>query len=114
MKGGVGRVCDLWRLPNGPKGLTRDTTNKSLDSMRDTYLRTDRRALYLTLKKYVDQAAEFTPFNPTTRLPMELRRREVHLLLRFGDALPAQALQLAAAEEYASRRGVHLMVEYAH
>lgn len=89
-------------------------SNKSLDSMRDTYLRTDRRALYLTLKKYVDQAAEFTPFNPTTRLPMELRRREVHLLLRFGDALPAQALQLAAAEEYANRRGVHLMVEYAH
>lgn len=88
-------------------------SNKTLDMLRETYLRTDKRALYSTLKKYIDEAANFTPISPRLLAPMLLRRREIHLLLRFGDAVPAQALQIAAAEEYAIRRGVRLKVEYA-
>lgn len=115
----VGRTGFRW-YPNGKvfDQISSDemiaVSNKSLDLMRETYLRTDRRALYQTLKKYVDQAADYTPISPETHSPMAIRRREIHLLLRFGDALPAQALQIAAAEEYAIARGVHLKVEYAH
>lgn len=88
-------------------------SNKTLDLLRETYLQADKRALYFTLKKYIDQAADFTPLSPRSKLPMMLSERRIHLLLRFGDSVPAQALQIAAAEQYAISRGVRLKVEYA-
>ncbi|MDP1632741.1 MAG: hypothetical protein Q8L66_15100 [Caulobacter sp.] len=88
-------------------------SNKTLDLHRETYLATDRKALYQTLKRYIDQAARYTPASRKLKQPLRLSERRIHLLLRSGDAAPGQALQLAAAEAYAERAGVILKVEYA-
>lgn len=88
-------------------------SNKTLDLYRETYLKTDRRALFHKLKLYIDQAASFTPYDPARRQSLALVERRLHLLLRFGDAAPGQELQIAAAEQYARDAGVILKVEYA-
>jgi len=95
--------------PNGTVAIS----NKTLDLQAETYLRSDRRALYSTAKRYIDRAAAYTPLDPRTKVPLPYARREVRLLLRFGDSVPGQALQLAAADEYAKSVNVKLLVEYA-
>lgn len=88
-------------------------SNKTLDLYRETYLRNDGRALFATLKRYIDAASIYTPRNPRTGELLVLTQRRIHLLLRSGDSVPGQALQLVAAEQYAKSQGVLLMVEYA-
>lgn len=88
-------------------------SNKTLDLYRETYLRNDGRALFATLKRYIDAAATYAPRDPDSNKLFPLSQRWIHLLLRSGDSVPGQALQLAAAEQYAKGLGVHLMVEYA-
>lgn len=88
-------------------------SNKTLDLQRETCLRTDRRALYHKVKGYIDDAFFGMPRHPNTREPLPLAKREVRVLLRHGDSVPGQALQLAAAEEYARSLGVKLVIEYA-
>jgi len=95
--------------PNGRTAIS----NKTLDSQRETYLRRDRRQLYNTLKKYIGQAAVHAPNHPWSGLPLAPSERRIHLLLRFADSVPAQALQIAAAERYAKEMGVILQIEYA-
>lgn len=90
-------------------------SNKTLDLVRPGYSRADRNALYNTVAGYIDRVAEFTRarVGDFEIVGATLRERRLHLLLPFGEALPGQALQLAAAEQYATPRGVILQVEYA-
>lgn len=88
-------------------------SNKSLDLQRETYLRADRKALFFKIKGYIQEAATHTPRDPRSGLPIPAPQRRLHLLLRFGDSVPGQALQIAAAEQYAKEMGVILKVEYA-
>lgn len=88
-------------------------SNKTLDLYRETYLRNDGRALFATLKRYIDAAATYAPRDPDSNKLFPLSQRWIHLLLRSGDSVPGQALQLAAAEQYAKDLNARLMVEYA-
>lgn len=89
-------------------------SNKTLDMYRETYLRTDRKALFNKLRGYIDDAAGFTPVDPTMRMARPTSEKRIHLLLRFGDTVPGQELQIAAAEQYAKDLGIILQIEYAH
>lgn len=92
-------------------------SNKTLDLALAGYSRMDRNAVYNTITGYIDRVAAFregrigTFFITGSRL--RLRQRRLHLLLPAGEALPGQALQIAAAEQYAVQRRVVLQVEYA-
>lgn len=89
-------------------------SNKTLDLQRETYLRTDRKALFKKLKSYVEDAGKFQPTHPKTKEKLILAERRVHLLLRFGDSVDGQAAQIMAAEQYAKDLGVVLKIDYAH
>jgi hypothetical protein len=74
-----------------------------------------RNAVYNTLAGYIDRVAAFRrgrrqSFRINGAL---LRERRLHVLFPAGEVLPGQALQIAAAEQYAAQRGVILQVEYA-
>lgn len=88
-------------------------SNKTLDLQRETYLRTDRKAIFTTLRGYINAAASYTPVHPQTKKMLKAPERRLHLLFRFGDSAEGQALQIAAAEQYAKDMGVILKVEYA-
>lgn len=88
-------------------------SNKTLDLQRETYLRTDRKGLYKKLRSYINDAASFAPVHPLTKEVLKSPERRLNLLLRFGDSVEGQALQIAAAEQYAKEMGVILKVEYA-
>lgn len=90
-------------------------SNKTLDLVRPGYSLADRNRVYNTLAIYVDRAAAFQRARgPGFELfATEIRYRRVHVLFPAGEALPGQALQIAAAEQYAAQRGVTLQVEYA-
>lgn len=88
-------------------------SNKTLDLQRETYLRANRRALYTRLRTYIDAAATNSPRGSAVRASGAIRERRVHLLLRWGDAVPGQVMQIAAAERYAAESGVILRIDYA-
>jgi hypothetical protein len=114
----VQRTGFEWR-PNDPvfDQISRDgrvaISNKTLDLRRETYLRADRKALFFTLRRYIRSTATFVPRVRRIDQAPKLEERRLHLLLPFGDAVPGQALQIAAAEQYAKEWGVILKVEYA-
>lgn len=114
----VQRTGFEWR-PNDPvfDQISRDgrvaVSNKTLDLRRETYLRADRKALFFTLRRYIRSTATFVPRLRRMDQAPKLEERRLHLLLPFGDAVPGQALQIAAAEQYAKEWGVILKVEYA-
>lgn len=84
-------------------------SNKTLNTRLSSYQANDR-ALFERLGRYIRQLAAFPPTHLSHLQP---RERRLHLLLPAGEAAPGQALQLAAAEAYASARGIILTVEYA-
>lgn len=97
-------------------GYTTAVSNKTLDLLRDGYSNEASKALFRRLKIYVDQVADFRVPPGSNRLARftELKARRLHLLLPRNNALPAQELQIAAAEIYARNRGVILQVEYGY
>jgi hypothetical protein len=90
-------------------------SNKTLDLALAGYSRVDRSAVYNTVAGYIDRVAAFREGKIGNFLisGSRLRQRRLHLLLPSGEVLPGQALQVAAAEQYAAQRGVILQVEYA-
>jgi hypothetical protein len=103
-------VFDQFHRPSGVA-----ISNKTLDLALSGYSRSDRNAVYNTVAGYIDQVHVFRMdrVGDFRILASEIRQRRLHLLLPAGEALPGQALQLAAAEQYAASRGVILQVEYA-
>jgi len=104
------RVFDQW-----DRASETAISNKTLDLALTSYSRTDRNAVYNILAGYVDSVAAFRrdAVGDVTILGSSLRHRRLHVLFPYGEVLPGQALQIAAAEQYAAQRGVILQVEYA-
>lgn len=92
--------------PDGLVGIS----NKVVDVTAPTYGRTGR--LYVTLRDYIDEAADYPPPRWRGTLLALPRERRVHVLLPHARPTPGQALQMAAAEAYARNRGVIIVFEY--
>jgi len=90
-------------------------SNKTLDLAQVGYSRADRNTVYNTIAGYIDRVASFRRHSVGDFVieGARLRERRLHLVLPSGEVLPGQALQIAAAEQYAATRGVVLQVEYA-
>jgi hypothetical protein len=90
-------------------------SNKTLDLVTPPYSRIGPHAVYNRIARYIDELASFERdrIGEFQIIRSEIRERRLHLLLPAGESLPGQAVQIAAAEEYALRRGVVLQVEYA-
>jgi hypothetical protein len=90
-------------------------SNKTLDLALTGYSRSDRNRVYDTIVDYIDQAALFQRgrVRDYQIIETEIRERRLHILLPAHEALPGQALQIAAAEQYALEQRVILQVEYA-
>ncbi|GAM97082.1 hypothetical protein U91I_00704 [alpha proteobacterium U9-1i] len=91
-------------------------SNKTLDLALRSYSRQDRNGVYNRLAAYVDRLAAFREGRGSgVRVSgNEVAYRALHVLVPADEVLPGQALQLAAAEQYAIQRGVNLRIEYAH
>ncbi len=90
-------------------------SNKTLDLALPSYSRGDRNAVYNTIASYIDRVAAFreSRLDGFEIVGGRLRERRLHILFPAGETLPGQALQIAAAEQYAAQRNVILQVEYA-